>query len=217
MDPKRSVAIDLLRAVAVLLVLFRHAPPSGALASPITKALETGGWIGVSLFFVLSGYLVSGLIWKEIEQTERFNISRFLIRRGLKIYPAFYLMIAFSVIIFLIRPGHVDFSQILAEVLFVQNYFPGIWNHTWSLAVEEHFYLLLALLAWLLIKFKISPKLWILLLCGLSISVCFILRFNISSTPYAHESHLFPTHLRIDALAFGVILQIANRKSVQFA
>lgn len=206
----RSCALDFLRANAVLMVLLRHLPElqdSGSV-SVIFYAMTQGGWVGVDLFFVLSGYLVSGLIFKEWQQSGRFDAWRFLIRRGLKIYPAFYCMILASAVMFLIKPGYVHWQALVAELLFVQNYFGGIWNHTWSLAVEEHFYLLLVGAMLLSAHAKIQPM---KVLCvgsfGLIIG-CLWLRLSIESVPYQHETHLFPTHLRMDSLAFGVLLRV---------
>jgi peptidoglycan/LPS O-acetylase OafA/YrhL len=211
--PTRRLALDFLRALAVLLVLFRHAPPAGALACGFSDALVVGGWIGVDLFFVLSGYLVSGLIWQEIDRTGGFDAWRFLVRRGLKIYPAFYVMLLASILMFLIRPGFVELKSVLAEVFFVQNYVSGLWNHTWSLAVEEHFYLLLTGLVYLCFRFGKNVQKKVLIACLITIFVCLLARINLASTPYAHETHLFPTHLRLDALAFGVLLQLLLRYS----
>lgn len=81
----RITSIDFLRGVAVLLVVFRH-----IYFEPV---LVTVGWIGVDLFFVLSGFLVSNLLFQEYKQTQTVKPIRFLIRRGFKIYPLFYLMI----------------------------------------------------------------------------------------------------------------------------
>jgi peptidoglycan/LPS O-acetylase OafA/YrhL len=208
--PLRRQSLDFLRAVAVLLVLFRHAPEAGMLSCRLTDMLVTGGWIGVDLFFVLSGYLVSGLIWQELDRTGRFDAWRFLIRRGLKIYPAFYVMLLTSIAMFLIRPGYVRLESVLAEAFFVQNYFVGLWNHTWSLAVEEHFYLLLAGLICVCVRIGKNPQIKVLIACLVCIFLCVFARVNLS-TPYSHETHLFPTHLRIDALAFGVLLQMMLR------
>jgi peptidoglycan/LPS O-acetylase OafA/YrhL len=209
--PTRRRALDFLRALAVLLVLFRHAPEAGALANGLSDALVVGGWIGVDLFFVLSGYLVSSLIWQEIDRTGHFDAWRFLIRRGLKIYPAFYVMLFISILIFLIRPGSVNLKSVSAEIFFVQNYFPGLWNHTWSLAVEEHFYLLLTGVVYLFLRFGENVKRKVFLACVICIFSCLLLRVNLSYQAYSHETHLFPTHLRIDALAFGVLLQLLLR------
>lgn len=97
-QPVRSRAIDALRALAVLLVIGRHVglvteePPEAF--SPWLQVWIRGGWVGVDLFFVLSGYLVSGLIFREHGRTGGFRPLHFLGRRGFKLYPGFWLLIA---------------------------------------------------------------------------------------------------------------------------
>src|SRR2546421_10087759 len=99
----RLKQIDILRAFAVLLVLGRHMEPCPPEASAILHQFTTiwheGGWIGVDLFFVLSGFLVSGLLFREYEKYQELRIGRFLIRRGFKIYPPFWLLIGATVIV----------------------------------------------------------------------------------------------------------------------
>lgn len=169
-----------------------------------------GGWIGVDLFFVLSGFLVSGLLFHEFKKYESIDTTRFLIRRGFKIYPAFWALIATTLAFGWLKGSQPDVGGLLSEVLFFQSYFPGMWNHTWSLAVEEHFYLLLAgTFAFLVCRresgqdpLAIVPKLF----CVVAI-VCLTLRVTTAlSLPYGHMTHVFPTHLRIDSLMFGVFL-----------
>src|SRR5438094_1957785 len=134
----RDRRLDILRAVAVLVVMGRHVeycPP-----------WHQAGWIGVDLFFVISGFLISGLLFNDYKAHGAIGLSNFYIRRGLKIYPAFYTLIFFTVAVILIQHMSLSRRQALDEVLFLQNYFAGLWPHTWSLAVEEHFYILLPLL-----------------------------------------------------------------------
>src|SRR6478672_2080696 len=94
----RLPQIDLLRAVAVLLVIGNHSaicpPEISVFLNKITTVWNRGGWTGVDLFFVLSGFLVSGLLFDEYRKSGGIDFKRFLIRRGLKIYPAFWLMLA---------------------------------------------------------------------------------------------------------------------------
>jgi peptidoglycan/LPS O-acetylase OafA/YrhL len=203
----RFVSIDFLRGIAVSLVLFRH--------FGIIEVLGRIGWSGVDLFFVLSGFLVSGLLFNEYKKTESINSSRFLIRRGFKIYPAFYAFILFTVgksvlVILLGIEGNKNFTieRLLAEVFFVQNYFGRLWAHTWSLAVEEHFYLfLIALISFLVFKKQLHSKhlfLSIFLLIG---TACLVLRWNnYISVPFTVDTHYYYTHLRLDSLFFGVLL-----------
>src|SRR5271168_36950 len=86
--------LDVLRGVAILLVLGRHldsvpTDAPGAIQSAFDLWMRAG-WIGVDLFFVLSGFLVSGLLFREYARYGDVRAGRFLLRRGLKIYPAFY-------------------------------------------------------------------------------------------------------------------------------
>ena len=99
----RIKAVDFLRFWAVLLVMLRHfnflqnGYNNFFLYNSIQKLVEIG-WIGVDMFFVISGFLVSGLIFSEFEKTNAFNAKRFLIRRGFKIYPTFYILILLTAI-----------------------------------------------------------------------------------------------------------------------
>src|SRR5688500_11469744 len=138
--------IDFLRGIAVLLVLFRpHA---------FINNTHNPGLIGVDLFFVLSGFLVSGLLFREYIQHKKVNAKLFLIRRGFKIYPLFYLALLITVVIELWLGSKISKRALVSEMLFMQNYYLNMWNHTWSLAVEEHFYFAVALLIVILVKTK---------------------------------------------------------------
>src|SRR5580700_3805244 len=102
--PKRLASLDSLRAVAILLVVGGHMPhidlPNGdVLLGLITHYWQEGGWIGVDLFFVLSGFLIGGLLFREYRQYGAISFGRFFIRRGLKIYPPFFAMIAVTIFV----------------------------------------------------------------------------------------------------------------------
>lgn len=207
----RSRAIDILRLVAVLLVVCRHLEfPSVNASYSVVGALDLlhrGGWIGVDLFFVLSGFLVSGLLFQEYSLHGRLSATRFLVRRGLKIYPPFWALMLFTLTI--AAQFNAEFwGRFCAECVFLQNYLPGIWNHTWSLAIEEHFYLLLLALLLVLSRTKKADP-WKdlpIFCCCLSV-ICLFWRGWIASTrPFDFPTHMFATHLRIDSLFFGVTL-----------
>ncbi len=205
----RNLGLDLLRLIAVVLVMGNHLlMPKGLESGPLV-AWGRGGWVGVDLFFVLSGYLVSGLLFKEYQSRGRVSLGRFLIRRGLKIYPAFWVMIAVSLVFFSWRNRPVPLPNLMGELLFVQNYTSHIWAHTWSLAVEEHFYFGLALLTWLMLRRQgANPFARLPLVFALVATACLIMRAgNAALYPdYEYTHDLFPTHLRIDSLFFGVLL-----------
>jgi peptidoglycan/LPS O-acetylase OafA/YrhL len=208
----RSQQLDMLRGVAILLVLGHHMDqyiPGTAWPPPaFVQAAFRGGWCGVDLFFVLSGFLVSGLLFNEYKRHGNVHIGRFLARRGLKIYPAFYWFLLLTSLLTLATTRSLDFRALLCEALFVQNYGPSLWGHTWSLAVEEHFYLLLCLFFWVRLRrplerpFALLPVLFLVVGLG-----CLLARLWTSwHVPYVNKSHLFPTHLRLDSLLFGVLL-----------
>jgi peptidoglycan/LPS O-acetylase OafA/YrhL len=140
-------ALDGLRAVAVMLVVFFHA------RAPIAL----GGYIGVDIFFVLSGYLITSLLLSELAAKGRLDLPRFYLRRFLRLTPALFAMLAVYVLVApLLWPTIADHGkQAVIAAVYLSDYAVAFWgtpnllNHTWSLSVEEHFYLLwpLALLA----------------------------------------------------------------------
>lgn len=197
---QRSAALDILRCVAVILIMFRH--------YHVTDSMTRAGWIGVDLFFVLSGFLVSGLLFREYKQTNKINGWRFLIRRGFKIYPAFWFVLGLHLIYFNYKGLAYTSGQLVSELLFVQNFFPGIIGISWTLAIEEHFYLFLVTLTAVSVrKHWLTNKKRMLWFCGLVFLCCLALRTGISfSQPFNEWTHFFPTYLRIDALMFGVLI-----------
>lgn len=209
----RLIQLDLLRFLAVILVMGRHmtiCPPETSVPlNQVTTLLSRGGWVGVDLFFVLSGFLISGLLFREYQQKGSISIKRFLIRRGLKIYPSFWVLLIVSLIIFYLTSKPILIQPLLSELFFLQNYAGNLWSHTWSLAVEEHFYIGLALLFFVMLRlfddsksgaFRLIPWVFVLIAVG-----CFALR--ILTTLYVtFSTHVAPTHLRIDSLFFGVFI-----------
>ena len=201
----RVDSLDVLRGAAVLLVLFRHLP--GYDGSGPVDFIQSIGWTGVDLFFVLSGFLISGLLFSEFDRTGNLDVKRFWLRRGLKIWPSYYLVYGLAMLLTIIATGN---SQLLItrapNYVFVQNYFERAvrWNHSWSIAVEEHFYLLLPLVLLVLIpaKLKNLPKI-LLVTCGFALAFRVFLFFL---RDLGWTNFYYPTHMRIDSLSFGVLL-----------
>ena len=205
----RLAALDTLRGVAVMLVLGAHlpAPQGDTCIVLLIRAWQRIGWIGVDLFFVLSGYLVSGLLFRSWKEHGRLNAARFLMRRAWKIYPAFFAMLGLVLLYLHVRGLATAQDLVLAEALFVQNYFPPIFPHTWSLAVEEHFYLLLPLLLVVLRGSEARPFARLPAVCLLISILCLSLRIWTASNPATPIWKIYqPTHLRVDALLFGVVI-----------
>jgi peptidoglycan/LPS O-acetylase OafA/YrhL len=210
----RSKAIDILRTLAVLFVMGRHMDRCPASVSRflhwLTDKWEIGGWVGVDLFFVLSGFLVSGLLFREYEKYGGISVKSFLIRRGFKIYPAFWLMTIITVTVFIMTHEPFKPLAVVSEFLFIQNYGPALWNHTWSLAVEEHFYFFLALFLLVLLKIRggRNPFRLVPVMFGALAVSCLALRLltTLATPVFIDKSQLYPTHLRIDALFCGVLI-----------
>jgi len=164
----------------------------------------------VDLFFVLSGFLVSGLLFREYQRHGSVDVVRFLIRRGFKIYPGFWVLLAVTVAFRIGLGAPVPGRQLMGEGLFVQNYVGGLWNHTWSLAVEEHFYLLLALMtAWLVRprrRRRTHPLACLPAIFAVVAIISVVLRVRTSVRPFSLPTHIFATHIRMDSLFFGVLL-----------
>jgi peptidoglycan/LPS O-acetylase OafA/YrhL len=213
MPNQRSIGLDLLRFVAVVMVIVSHLvlEPIPDRLMPYLQYVLGYGPAGVNLFFVLSGFLVSGLLFNEYKRKGQISARRFYVRRAWKIYPAFYLLIGLTYVYCRFALDYKIHDRIVArELFFFQNYAPGIWNQTWSLAVEEHFYLLLPLILLVMAKrrggvdpFKSMPGL-VLAIAIVALTLrCLTCHWNPN---YGFYTHGFPTHLRIDGLFIGVAL-----------
>jgi peptidoglycan/LPS O-acetylase OafA/YrhL len=205
----------MLRALAILLVFGRHLEHrQSELPYPIYLVMGLWGrcgWIGVDLFFVLSGFLVSGLLFREYKRYGEIDCARFLIRRGLRIYPPYYLFLAVIALLSMTTRRPVSLANTLAASCFVQSYLtklPGIWSHTWSLAIEQHFYLFIALLFLVLLRSRLQNPFRVALACYVVVAIGSLIwrLINARSYPYSPVTHIFLTHLRMDSLFFGVIL-----------
>lgn len=209
---RRLSGLDALRGVAVLMVLGAHLDIGrGPLEGPSwlehgLRQWQTSGWSGVDLFFVLSGFLISGLLFREFAASGRVRVGRFLVRRGLKIYPSFWVMVLLTVAAALATGQEVAGAGLISELLFVQNYGPTLYGYTWSLAVEEHFYLLLVgLVAWRACRAQDLRGVLRVVLVALP-AILVLRALSAWQWPIGYQSHVHPTHLRLDGLAFGVAL-----------
>src|SRR5207248_6833315 len=142
-DRQRQPGLDLLRALAIVVVVIYHA---GIMGFPLTGRVHRFGWIGVDLFFVLSGYLIGGQLLAPLMRGQRLNFGTFFARRVLRIMPAYFVVLA----IYFLLPSwreYPEMSQPLWKFLFsIQNialHGGTAFSHAWSLAVEDQFYLVL--------------------------------------------------------------------------
>ncbi len=158
--------IDFLRAIAVSAVIIYHAK-----IYIFGDLLFAGGFLGVDIFFVISGYLISSLIFQELDKEKKFSFKRFYERRARRILPALIFVILICLPfswIYILPTSFIDFAKsILFSLGFSSNfyfYFTGLEYgaesgllkpllHTWSLAIEEQFYLIFPLIFFLIFKF----------------------------------------------------------------
>jgi peptidoglycan/LPS O-acetylase OafA/YrhL len=172
-------ALDGLRGFAVLAVMMRHFQYEGF--NNHSVVLLPGGGIGVDLFFVLSGFLITTLLLQEWATTGSISILNFYVRRGLRLLPALAaFLVAFVVIASFVHTpvqstGEVSNADLLKNLAAIVTYsfnwlmalgWDRVWGlgHLWSLSVEEQFYLVWPALLILLLRLRVSP----LLLLGLS-------------------------------------------------
>lgn len=207
---KRNLQLDFLRFCGVALVVIHHVPFHDSTAfGAIISFLQTGGWIGVDLFFMLSGYLIASLIIKEYQANQTFNIKLFLIRRGFKIYPAYYFLIIYQFWYSAnFAKHHQSLTRFFHEFFFIANYTKNNNGHLWSISVEEHFYVLLAIAFVIMIKFKkVNFKtMLVLYLMLLAIGVGFRTYNWFTYGNYDFDRDYTRSHLRFDAMFFGVLI-----------
>jgi peptidoglycan/LPS O-acetylase OafA/YrhL len=146
--PSRNAAripsLDGLRAVSILLVVAWHLRSSGSAPwlEPLWR-IDTGN-LGVRVFFVISGFLITSVLLAEYERSGTIGLRRFYVRRAFRIMPVFYVFLAVIAIAGAVGLVEAPFSSILLAAAYTADYTHVVWSvgHTWSLAVEEQFYLL---------------------------------------------------------------------------
>lgn len=210
MPGKRVFGLDVFRAIAVLLVVFGHGmqllPGYGAIANFSDKFF----YLGVELFFVLSGFLIGGILIKTIDVSSSFNcVLNFWKRRWWRTLPNYYLFLLINLVGFgLLKP---DFTFSWSYLFFVQNFLApnaGFFSVSWSLAVEEWFYLLTPLIyfAFLGATKKVDKAFWLTCIIVIAVSmlarIYYILQYDVSWNLEIRKVVL----LRLDSLIYGVIV-----------
>lgn len=199
----RLKQLDALRAIAIFMVMGRH--------KFVGRIWEQVGWVGVEIFFIISGFLISNVLFTEYRKTENINFKKFLVSRGIRIYIPFYFLILLTVIYNLAFNIELSWQSVLSEIFFVQNYVKPLWNHTWYLAVDQHFYVILLPISLILMlktsKNKSDPfRPVIKAYFAVAILMLILRTLTAVLLPYTHQTHAFPTHLRLDGLTLGVLM-----------
>jgi peptidoglycan/LPS O-acetylase OafA/YrhL len=218
----RDPRLDGLRGLAILLVMLYHTTHYGLARTALDEALTivpSVGWSGVDLFFVLSGFLITGILLGTRDGTTYYRA--FYARRVLRIFPLYYATLAFFLLVvpqlpFFAAVDHFWNPGASREQFWywlflsnVQAALTGAWQHqtldiSWSLAIEEHFYLL-----WLLVVRYASERR--LLICAGTIVArcCCARRWCAGASPLAAYTL---TPCRLDTLATGAAIAILARR-----
>jgi len=200
-------ALDVLRSLAILLVFTGHFGGEFAVSSRVSKLpLFYFGWTGVDLFFVLSGLLIGKQLWQEIQRTGNIEIGRFLLRRGLRIWPLYFGFILLIVVEAIVAGRSSE--GLWSDALFVSNYFHHQIGGGWSLSTEEQFYILapvsISILAW-----RIKPlRMWILpaaaFLLPAAARALYISSSSLNELDLRGQFY-YPFHTHSEGLAIGLL------------
>lgn len=220
----RVYGLDIMRALAIIFVVLEH-------GLMLDKANTTFPWIkltnGVELFFVLSGFLIGSMLIRIFEKSDSFGIKtmgRFWIRRWFRTLPNYYLVLLINIFIVYFGIIHEDFSQFNWKFfLFLQNFsgpFTDFFWESWSLSIEEWFYLifpvLLGLIFLLLKVFRVQKKYIFLISVLVLLFVPLLLRIFIASRFTVNEFYL-GTRIqkvviyRLDSIALGLLAAFIRR------
>jgi peptidoglycan/LPS O-acetylase OafA/YrhL len=207
--PVRLFGLDTLRAFAVLIVMLYHLTIFGELPERLLP-VTSFGWMGVDLFFVLSGFLIGQQTLKPWLTGQRFSIPEFYRRRAYRILPAYLVVLALYVLIPAVReaPRLAPLWKFLTFTMNIGFSFDRrCFSHAWSLCVEEHFYLVLPLLVALLMR-RPSARRTIAVLVSVVLFGIALRAFLITHS-YGVWPHIYyPTYTRLDGLLIGVTLAI---------
>lgn len=218
----RVPVLDGLRGVAILLVLFLHLGPSSpwtvtptALIDRLYLRTAQTGWMGVDLFFVLSGFLITGILYDTKASAHYFR--QFYARRVLRIFPLYYAALAlFLIVLPTLRPDHWVARDLQADAFWFWTYlynmkvsFSGFsptsaLGHFWSLAVEEQFYLI-----WPFVVLWLGRR-HLLATCAALIVIALLCRIALAATDLVVLPDVWMP-ARMDALGVGAFIAVYSR------
>ena len=209
--------LDGLRAIAVIFVILFHLQPN----------VFSGGFIGVPIFFVISGFLMTDSILAEISSTAKFNISQFYLKRLKRLFPALVVMIAVVATFLLVfyKQGlygirdvvwtNVTYTNNWWQIFNQTNYFEQANNwapftHLWSLSVEAQFYFIWPIILTVLI-FSTRDRAFNALKISVILSIVSMILFSVLYTPTDLNRSYYGTDTRFYAFLFGAIISILSR------
>lgn len=209
-------SLDGIRAISVVIVVLAH---SGFEAVP--------GGLGVTIFFFLSGYLITTLMLSEYARTNEIDIPKFYVRRVLRLMPPLLiaLAIAYGLTYLGLLAGGITMAGLSSQLLYFANYYGIFFDHgntvpdgtgiLWSLAVEEHFYIFYPLFLALLLGNKVRPAV-IAAVLGIFCVIVLLWRIHLVHTPgFDTVRTYYASDTRIDSIIYGCILAIVANPIVE--
>ena len=211
---KRIPSLDGLRAVSILLVVLSHS------FGQIKTYIDLGN-LGVRVFFIISSYLIAGILYRDVAKN-RFSLKTFYYKRLMRTFPAFYFYLGVLVVI-LFASNHFEWSQFWRAPVYLENYHSRTtWSqnqwfvgHTWSLAVEEQFYLLIAILFSFYYRKSISYKklIYVLVAVVCLVPIIRITYMFIPGIPQVLKGSMHRSFETVaDALAIGALMALFKER-----
>jgi peptidoglycan/LPS O-acetylase OafA/YrhL len=206
-------SLDGLRAISVGLVVLSHYGTVGTGASVWNSCVFLMGQMGVNMFFVISGFLITFLLCKEYAEKSTISLKRFYIRRAFRIFPAFYFYLAIAAVFSALGIFHARLEEFVIAGVYLWNYYMPhdgavVLGHTWSLALEEQFYLF-----WPVLLKILRPSRALYMAIGLILVEPFVRVATFVYIPSLRESGkisaMFQT--RIDTIMFGCLIALLWR------
>lgn len=206
MRRKRLDSLDGLRALAVILVFAHH----------VDQSALPGGFVGVDVFFVISGYLITWLLLVEHDRLGGIDLARFYGRRALRLYPALIVLVILASTAAAIRGLGSPAADGAAAATYVTDIYaniathPSLVLHTWSLSVEEQFYLLWP--AVLILSLRRGWPVTRVIVAAIVVSIGLTVFFGVSPHPRVAFVQFLPTS-HIAELGAGILLAVALRNA----
>ena len=213
---ERQPGLDLLRALAIIVVVIYHA---GIMGFPLPGRIHRFGWIGVDLFFVLSGYLIGGQLLAPLARGRHINLGRFFARRALRILPAYLVILAIYIFLPWWReyPEMTPWWKFLISVQNIGLHGGTAFSHAWSLAVEDQFYLLLPLILLFVNRWRRAAVIipCVIVLGGIALRTFLAWQNPATDSGVSFRGFqtwiYYPTWTRLDPLVFGVGLAAVEK------
>lgn len=217
-SPEKLYGLDHLRALAITLVFFGHFP-SDKFPDKVL-AIKNWGWIGVDLFFVLSGFLIARQLFREIKDRNKISLKTFFIKRFFRIIPVYLVVLTIYFLVPAFREREA-LAPLWKFLTFTQNIgldpsVNGTFSHAWSLCVEEQFYLVFPLIILAVIYLKAAKNAaWLIMLFFAATCLLRLFVWNHTIQPLIAEENeayyikwimwiYYPTYTRLDGLLTGI-------------